>query len=267
MSGILFYWELVRLQYKIQLEYRAAFWLTFVFKIIGWGSGFFMIWILLQKFNHIAGWTTYEVLFLYSFDVLSYSIIGSFLMKPCSRLPGYIQTGEFDGILTKPVNSFFYFIFRVFSTGYISNIWMCLTVLVLCIWKLGLSLTMGDIFYLIITIIGASLIQGAGFLISSIPAFWIGKTKGLKDLFTSDLREFIRYPISIYHNLIQLFITFVVPYAFINYYPVQYFLKKQDAALSYNGLGYLTLLIGLGLFSGCYLLWMRAINSYESTGS
>jgi ABC-2 type transport system permease protein len=267
MKELSVYWTLMRLKMKSQFEYRTAFILGFISKIFGWGSGFVLIWLLISRFGSIGGWSTYEVLFLYSLDLLSYSLIASFVMNPCSRLPQVIQSGEFDEILTRPLNNFLYFFFSFFSTGYLSNILMSTAVIALCMVKLHIELNGFTGFFLIVTLLGGALIQGAGFLFSAIPAFWMVKNDSLRGLLLFDLKSFIRYPLSIYNKTVQIFLTLVIPYAFINFFPAQLFLKKNDYLMFHPIFQYLTPFIGLFLFISSYFFWRFGINHYESTGS
>jgi ABC-2 type transport system permease protein len=62
-------------------------------------------------------------------------------------------------------------------------------------------------------------------------------------------------------------ITFLVPFAFIKYYPVYYFLDKTGDTLFFPILQYGTPVVGLVLFFLAYQFWRVGVNKYESTGS
>ena len=104
------YIAFARISFLTQLEYRGQYFMRMVSKILGWSTGFLMLMVLLQKFQTIGGWSIYEILLLYAFDVLSYSIAGTFCMGAFGKLPGKIRQGELDSILTKPVNPFVYLV-------------------------------------------------------------------------------------------------------------------------------------------------------------
>jgi ABC-2 type transport system permease protein len=65
---------------------------------------------------------------------------------------------------------------------------------------------------------------------------------------------------------VQVILTFILPYGFINFYPAQLFLGKDDY-LFHPSLPYATLPVGLGLFSLAYRFWRYGINRYQGTGS
>ena len=97
--------------------------------------------------------------------------------------------------------------------------------------------------------------------------FWIVRTYSIFYALTWNFRNFINYPISIYGKFIQVLLTFVIPFAFINFYPVKYFLDKKGDTLFHPILQYGTPIVGIVLFLLAYKFWTMGVNRYESTGS
>lgn len=266
MDLIKLYFQFAKVNFLTQMEYRMDYFFRMIAKIFSWSTGFIMISILLYKFKAIGGWNTYEVMFLYALDVLSYSIAATFFMGPCENLATSIHSGQFDEVLTRPVNSLCYYVCRKVSAGYVSNYVISIIIIVICFTNLHISLSIFKFFMLIVVILGASLIQGAAFLITTIPSFWLIKSKSLYALFYSNLTNFLQYPLNIYKKSIQIFLTFILPYGFINFYPAQYFLGKDDV-LFHPAFQFLTPIVGIFLFTIACFFWEFAINHYKSTGS
>lgn len=266
MDYIRLYLAFAKVAFLTQLEYRGQYFVRILSKIIAWSTGFIMIMVLLNKFKTIGDWTTYEVLFLYALDVLSYSIAGTFFMGSFGELPALIQYGEFDSILTKPINPLLYLLCTKVSAGYTSNYVISITILFLCFQKLNITLSFVKLFWLIIVILGASLIQATGFMITAIPSFWIVKNEGMRGLFYTNLTQFLQYPLTIYSKGIQIVLTFILPYAFINYYPAQFFLGKGDSVFN-PVFQYMTPFVGALLFWLSYQFWRLGLDSYQSSGS
>ena len=86
--------------------------------------------------------------------------------------------------------------------------------------RLEIPITLSNVFWLAADF-GGSLSYSGGRLcvFTAVPAFWIGDSEGLYRLLYKNLTEFIQYPLSIYHRGIRELLTFVLPYAFISYYP------------------------------------------------
>ncbi len=266
MEMLQLYLAFSKVNFLTQLEYRAQYVIRMLSKIIAWTAGFVLITVLLHKFKSIGGWSTYEVLFLYAMDVLSYSIAGTFFYSPFRNLGRNIQLGLFDEVLTKPVNPLLYYVCTKTSAGYTCNYIIALIIIGVSFSKLGIQLTLVKLLNLGLVIIGATLIQATGFMVTTIPSFWLVKSDSLYRLFFANLTGFLQYPLSIYNRSIQVVLTFVLPYAFINFYPAHYFLGKTDA-LFHPYFQYLTPLVGLLAFALAYGFWKLGINNYQSTGS
>ena len=74
-------------------------------------------------------------------------------------------------------------------------------------------------------------------------------------------------PISIYPKVIQFVLTFVVPYAFVNFYPAYRFFGKTEGAAFPIRLPMITLILGAAMASVSYLIWRRGLRRYESIGA
>lgn len=261
------YLELAKVRMQSMLQYRAAVIGLNLANAAGYTADALVIWVLVSQFHAIGVWGTYEVMFLFGLNLFSYSIAGMFLLGPCYHLTTLIQSGQFDAALTKPLNSLPHLVFKHFTVTYWPHFAVAGTVLVISIIKLEIAITPVRVLFLMITLAGGALIQGAAFIFTSVPSFWLIRNTGLMPMLMYDLKGFIRYPISIYSKTLQVFLTLVVPYAFINFYPAQYFLKKNDFLMFHPVFQFLTPLVGIVLFLGALKFWNIGVNHYQSTGS
>ncbi|EYB66459.1 MULTISPECIES: ABC-2 family transporter protein [Deinococcus] len=84
---------------------------------------------------------------------------------------------------------------------------------------------------------------------------------GLFPLFYNTI-NFSRYPLTVYPAAVRFVLTFVLPYAFIAFYPAAGLLRGAYALL-----GWLTLPVGLAVFALGLLVWQRGTARYEGAGS
>ncbi|GAA3413640.1 ABC transporter permease [Paenibacillus hodogayensis] len=266
MEYVSLYWRFIRIRLKGIAQYRGAFWLNSLSKASLWIVEVFLIWVLVDRFKSIAGWGPYEVMLLYALNLGSYALAGFFFYHPFTSLPRRIQTGEFDEMLTKPLNPFLYLLSREFSTGYFSNLTVALAVMIFCFRRLDLTLGVTDALFLALVLLGGALIQAAAFVYTAVPAFWMVQNNSLVSLIF-DLKDFVKYPITAYHWIVQIVLTLVVPFAFINFYPAQRFLGKVDEGLFHPVFQFMTPVAGMVLFAGEYAFWKIGIRQYHSTGS
>ena len=267
MDIIKLYFAFGRINFLRQTQYRKEYAFRMIFKSIYWGSLFLMLYVLLNSFGSIGVWSMYEVMFLYSFNVLSYSIAGTFFIT-FEGLATRIHSGDFDAILTKPVNPFAHYMVNGVSAGYVNNFIICGIVMWISLSNMTVAITPARVLYFFAALAGGVLIHAAAFVITNVPAFWLIKNSSIQRLFYDQLgRGFMEYPISIYHRALQIMLTFILPYAFISFYPVQFLLGKDDLLGFPTWIVFLTPLVGAALFGIGYLFWNMGINHYKSTGS
>lgn len=81
------------------------------------------------------------------------------------------------------------------------------------------------------------------------------------------MRKFAGYPISIFSKGIQFLMIYIVPFAFVNYFPAQFLLRKEDMTLYPQYFMYLTPFLGTGMYIIAYLFWRYSLRYYKSSGN
>lgn len=254
-----------KVAFLTQLEFRATYAVRMLGKVLSFGSGFAIIAILLNRFNAIGSWSTWEVLLLYSMNILCYSIGATFAM-PFADISMRISRGLIDSILTKPVNPMILYTCQNVSAGYTSNYIIGIGIMVLSLIKLNLSVSAFMVIHFALSLIGGTLIHAASLIACGVPSFWLVKASSFAEILYYDMAEFVDYPISIYSGVIQVILTWVLPYAFVNFYPVQVFLGKSDSIFP-PLLSLLTPVVGIVWFFLAYQFWKFGLRAYQSTGS
>jgi len=75
--------------------------------------------------------------------------------------------------------------------------------------------------------------------------------------------EFAKYPATIFKGFIKFLITWIIPMAFVGFYPALFFLRPQEG----NILMYATPMIGIVMFIVAYQIWKFGVNRYSGTGT
>ncbi|MFP4661223.1 MAG: ABC transporter permease [Halanaerobiales bacterium] len=267
MYYISLYIEFVKIRVQSIAEYRGSFISGAVAQFISYGADFLIIWIMINQFKTIGSWGPYEVMLLYAINLFSYGVAGFFFFNLSRELPYMIRRGEFDEVMTRPLNSLLYLITRSFNTAYVSHLTLSLITIIICSYHLNIEINLWSIIVLAIIIVSGALIQGSGFLMTTIPVFWFVDNSGFIGILFWNLKEFVRYPLSIYNRAVQILLTLIIPYGFISFYPAQYFLGKEDYLSFHPYIQYLSPLVGILLMGIAVIFWHVAINHYKSTGS
>ena len=84
----------------------------------------------------------------------------------------------------------------------------------------------------------------------------------VRNVFTDGGKQMAQYPIGVFNKGFLYFFTFIIPYGFVNYYPLLYFIGKKD-----NILYAFSPLIVLIYLIPCILIFNLGVKKYSSTGS
>lgn len=218
------------------------------------------IWIVFQNTETLAGWTFEHILLLYGVTLLSVGIAAFCFDALYEMGSRYIKMGEFDKILLRPVHPLISIIGsskEFISLGYFG---LGLVLVIAMFIKLAIPVTLGLILQIIFfSIVGASII-GAINTIFSISCFWTYRSNEVIWAFYR-IYTFAQYPIDIYNGLIKILITFILPFAFVAYYPTMNYLGMN------RYMTYLSPIVAIILWIIAVKVWNLALNKYRSTGN
>jgi ABC-2 type transport system permease protein len=179
-----------------------------------------------------------------------------------------VYTGEFDRFLLRPSGLMFQVIAS--RTDYPAAIGHGTVGIILFVQvadSVGIEWNVRNVIYYILALIGGAIIQAAIFMISSCFSFWAIRTTNLRNMIFFNFRRFAGYPLSFYPSLIQILLIYVVPFAFVSYFPSLFFLRKPEASGFWEGCLYLTPVVGVALFALVYVLWKLGLRKYSSSGN
>lgn len=121
---------------------------------------------------------------------------------------------------------------------------------------------------MIVTIIGGIFFFAGLFIFGSGISFWTVDSLEVMNMATYGGQFLTQYPMTIYGDFLRSFFTFVIPMAFINYYPTLWLLGKPDPFGAPIGLlAVLAPFVCLAMFAVGVALWRHGVHRYTSTGS
>ena len=265
------YWILLksffRVSFRTAMIYRSTYFAGIVAQWLGYGATFATLFILTTRFQNLSGWTPSEVLLLYALSLFSYCIAATFFFNPAMNLSSKIRSGEFDAALIKPLNPFIHEVFTGINPGYVSHFILSLIFIIYALVTLGYTISFWSVILLFLMVLGAVFVQAAALVASSVISFFTINENPVLDFLLFKVKEVANYPITIYPKAIQFILTFILPFAFINYYPASFLLSKEPPQGFPAILPYLSPLVGALCFALSVLLWNWGLKHYKSTGS
>lgn len=243
------------------MSYRADFFISTIGMILTNVAGFVSFWVMFQNFPSVMGWTYNEMLFLYGFSLISLTPVQCLFDNNWS-LRFYVYSGDFIKYCFRPINLFFYYMSEVFDIKGIGQFLFGLGTLIYAWNKLGLGISIAIIIKLIIGLFTASLFMIALMNAAAASCFWVVNS-GYIMITANRFKDYAKYPVTIFNPVFKFLFTFIIPIAFIAYYPSLLFLRPNEIPL----LTWLSPLIGIAFFFLSYFIWMKGARSYSGTGS
>lgn len=252
---------------KTRWQYKLDTIVTSLAVFVREAAGLVAMYLALLRFDNINGWRIDELLFLFSLIFITYAIFIVFFMA-LRDFSDWIKHGDFDRVMLRP-------------RGLLTQLLLCgsdwmaafghgslgIVLFLLSAGRVGIVWSVPMVLYYLIMIFSGVLIQGAVFLFFSSLSIFVIETRSMREIFFWDMRSFAIYPISIYNKVIQTLLIFVVPFAFVNYFPAQFFLRKPDMAAYPEWFMVLSPVVGVGLWLIAYAFWRFSLRYYKSTGN
>ena len=115
---------------------------------------------------------------------------------------------------------------------------------------------------LIVFLAGASLVMAALQTAGAASCFWIENSFYVLDL-ALRFKDYAKYPITIFSPVFRFIFTYIIPIAFIAFYPGIMVLRPSEISV----LSWLSPFISAVFFYLAYKLWMYGASKYNGTGS
>jgi ABC-2 type transport system permease protein len=257
------YW---RINLLTILEYRANFVLWAGFTLFYHGTALAALWVTMTQFPSMNGWSMREMAFLYALWMLASAFANAFFFS-VGEVPNMIREGRFDRFLVRPLDTLFQAL-TVPQQIYPDELILALLFLPIATWFAGVKVDAFYFVFVFLVMIGGALIDFGIQLVVATIAFWTVRTDTLRWVVMSLEQEFTRYPISIYSKVVRIVLTFVLPFAFMNYFPASYLLQKDNGILNLSPqVGLLTPVVGVVWLGAAYAFWRIGLNHYQGTGS
>ncbi len=255
------YLGFLRFSFSRALEFRMDFFFRIFMDLAYYGISLAFFTILYQHTSALGGWTLDQVYIFICGLLLVDAVIMAVFSNNLWWLPIFINRGDLDYYLVRPVSSLFMLSLRDFAANSFVNMLMAGSLVTWALSRypdpLGTVSIMTYFGFLGIGVIVEYLIR----MIFIIPVFWLHSSRGLDEVSwrLSDLAE---RPHQIYSSWLRIAMITVLPLAFFGSIP---------AHVLFDGLTLGTLLHALAIVVAFSLFtlwfWRRGLRAYASASS
>jgi ABC-2 type transport system permease protein len=266
LADVRIYRRLAGARARAQMQYRGSFAITLVILFLGLATEFVAVLILLDRFGALAGWSVGEVAFLFGLAYLAFGLSEMFA-SGFDVFPNTIRRGEFDQVLLRPVSTFTQTMAADFQLRRLARITQAFVVLTYAFTHIDVDWTIEKALYLPLVVLSGVVMYFSLFVFGAVLCFWTVQSIELINSLTNGGTELTSYPLPIYSDLMQRFFTFVIPLAFISYFPALFLLDRPEANDYPGWLPLLTPVAALLLAIAARAAWGFGVRHYRSTGS
>lgn len=246
---------------KARLSYRADFLVQVGSDLLLQAVDIAFLAVVFTRVNALAGWSFEEALFIYGFFLIPFALFNASFAALSDVGGRYVVGGDLDRVLTRPLNSFLQVQLELLRPQALNGVILGVVVIAIASARLGFSWSALDVLATVAGVVGAWLVYGGLWIAVASTTFWTQERGiGLFPVFYNTI-NFSRYPLTIYPVAVRFVLTFVLPYAFIAFYPAAGLLREEYALI-----GWFTLPVGVLVFTIGLLVWRRGLARYEGAG-
>lgn len=249
------------LHLRTHLEYRLDFTIGFIGAFIQHLTGFIFIWALFTAIPEVEGWTMWEMAFLYALMVIPRGIV-ELLFDGTWRLRVLVNSGEFDRILLRPISPFTQLFTQHFTVHGFGTVGLGYLILFYSSVEVNITWDLGKLIYLMVTIVSSSFIISSINLVTNCIAFWEPSATSALPFMVANTTELAKYPLRIYAPALQFIFSWILPFAFISYYPGVLLLDRPET----TWISYISMLPAVIVILLARLVWRIGLSRYQSTG-
>lgn len=258
--------RIARLRLRGQMAYRASFIMQILGNFLTNVAEIIALFIMFYRFDDLGGWSLYEVALLHGMSMVAFSLADS-LTIGLDNVSTMIRAGEFDRILLRPISSWINAAVSEVSIRHFGQLAQGLLVLIWSMFMVDVSWSIGSLLLLLGAILTGVILFIALFTVEAILCFWTVNGIEAINAFTYGGSDLAQFPMHIFPRWMRFTFVWLIPVAFVTYYPALEILGKKDP------LGGPPWMIALGpvvTLVFCAIVtfgWRQGIRHYRSTGS
>lgn len=256
--------RIARLWMRATMTYPVSFWMLAVSSFLVTGLDFVGIWILFGSVDSLGGFSLQEIGFLYGATGLGIAF-ADLVVGRIERLGQMIRMGRLDTMMTKPVPLLVQVCADEFAIRRIARV---LQALVVFGWASAyVEWTPARALVAVEMVVCGTLIFFSLFVGLACVQFWTSDTAEVANAFTYGGNTVTQYPLSIFPGEVVKALTFVVPIAFVNWYPSLFILGIDDPFGLPAWLQHASPVATVLCLVAAGFAWRSGVRHYTSTGS
>lgn len=265
-EGVRAYGLIVSMWLRSTMAYRASFLMTAFGNFAATAFDFVAIMLMFAHVDALGGYTLPEIALLYGASGTAFGV-ADLLMGSMDRLGRRVRDGTLDTLLVRPVPVLAQVAADRFALRRLGRITQGLLVLGYGLVAVDIDWTVAKAVLLPLMLLSGSVIFGSVFVAGGAFQFVAQDASQVQNSFTYGGNTLLQYPPTIFAKDLVRGVTFVVPLAFVNWFPVLYVLGRELPLGLPDWVAFLPPVVAAACAAGAGLAWRTGLRAYRSTGS
>jgi len=264
LAGIRLYRILLSASVRARMQYKLDFVASATIQAVTGLYDYFVIAVILWKFDTVHGWDIYEIGLLYAVSRVGWGLYRIFCDE-IERFENYIVRGDFDSVLIRPWPSLFVLLSRnidLTRLGWLVQGAGVGAVSARALLRAGV-LSWAGVGHLVVACVSTGCLFLAVGMATASAAFKIVRIEELQVFTENASSTATLYPLDIYPGWLRKMLLWVIPLGAGNYVPVRHLLGKGG---TWVNLALPPVAAALSLCLATHL-WHLGESRYHSTGS
>jgi ABC-2 type transport system permease protein len=261
MRYVRLYLYFIRFSLSRAFEFRVDFYFRVVMDCIYYAVSIAFFAVLYTQTGLVGGWTADQAYIFacgYMFvDAIHMTVFANNLWM----LPIFVNKGDLDYYLVRPVSSLFFLSLREFAANSFLNLVIAGGLVAWSIWRYPEPLGAARVAVFAVLLLNGAFVMYVLRLLFITPVFWLHSGRGLDEL-NFAIEKLGERPHQIYTAWLRGILLTVVPFAMISSVPSHALFSGPTAELLLH-----VTAVTAGLFAVALWLWRRGLRAYSSASS
>lgn len=251
---------------RAQWQYRTSFAIDVVMSFVLTFLDFVAILVIFTHLHALGHWSVHDVAFLYGTSGIAFAITDVFVsnLETTGQL---VRTGQFDVMLIRPAGTLLQVVAGDVALRAVGNATQASVVLVYAIAGASIAWSAPKVAMTLVIVVCGVLIYSSAFVAGSCVAFATVGAYEATNAVTYGGAFFSQYPLDIFGPWLRRFIGYLVPTAFVAYFPALYVLGKPMPFGLPGWLRFVSPLVAAAALAIAITCWNACVRGYRSTGS
>jgi ABC-2 type transport system permease protein len=255
------YLHFLQFSFSKAMEFRLDFSFRILMDIIYYAMNIGLFKVLYVHTSLIGGWTEEQMMVFVGSYLVADAINMTIFSTNMWWLPYYINRGDLDYYLIRPVSPLFFLSLREFSANSFINLIIAMSFFIYTLVNYSAPWTWIELLGLLILLINGCLIYYCIQMLMILPVFWTQSSKGFIDLFYT-MGIAMERPDKIFKGWLRVLFTVILPFGLIASFPVRIFLEGLNLETAAHLTG-VTLVLWMLMLS----IWRKGLKNYSSASS